>query len=335
MTGTPLPGEFEIIARFLAPLSEREPGAFGLTDDAAVLAIPEGRELVVTTDTLVAGVHFPVETTPYAIAVRALAVNLSDLAAMGAEPRAYFLSLGLPRGLGGGIDEAWLGAFASGLADMQSRHRIALAGGDTVAVPGPLVLTITALGTVVAGQAIRRAGARPGDLVCVSGTIGDAALGLRALKGGLSGLAREMRLFLIDRFETPQPRVALGAALSGLATAALDISDGLAADLGHLCAQSRVSATVRIDDIALSDAARAALRGEHGLLGPCVLGGGDDYELVFTVPAGKGDQAREAGTRAGTPVSVIGVVEAGSGAVRFVDGDGNEVVPLHAGYRHF
>lgn len=333
MTGAPLPGEFEIIARFLAPLSEGEPGAFGLTDDAAVLAIAEGRELVVTTDTLVAGVHFPSDTAPYAVAVRALAVNLSDLAAMGAEPRAYFLSLGVPKD--GGIDETWLGAFAKGLADMQRRHRISLAGGDTVAVPGPLVLTVTALGSVIAGQAIRRSGARPGDLVCVSGTIGDAALGLRALKGGLSGLVRESRQFLIDRFDGPQPRVALGAALRGVATAALDISDGLAADLGHLCAQSRVSATVRIDDIPLSQAARSALKGEHGLLGPCVLGGGDDYELVFTVPPDKADQAHQAGERAGTAVSVIGAVEAGAGAVRFLDGDGHEVVPLHAGYRHF
>lgn len=333
MTGTPLPGEFEIIARFLAPLSEREPGAFGLTDDAAVLAMPEGRELVVTTDTLVADVHFPTDTAPDAIAIRALAVNLSDLAAMGADPRAYFLSLGLPRD--GGLDEAWLAAFAGGLAEMQNRHGVTLAGGDTVAVPGPLVLTVTALGSVLAGQAIRRSGARPGDLVCVSGTIGDAALGLRVRKGGLSGLERDQRRFLADRFDVPQPRVALGAALVGLASAGLDISDGLAADLGHLCAGSRVSATVRIDDIPLSAAARAALGGEHGLLGPCVLGGGDDYELVFTVPPDKADLARLAGERAGTPVSVIGAVEAGTGAVHFIDSTGQAVGVPHAGYRHF
>jgi thiamine-monophosphate kinase len=267
------------------------------------------------------------------LAARALAVNLSDLAAMGAAPRAYFLSLGLPKD--GGVDEGWLAAFADGLSAMQARHGVTLAGGDTVAVPGVLMITVTALGSVLAGQAIRRKGARPGDLVCVSGTIGDAALGLRVRKGGLSGLGRDHRAFLRARFDEPQPRVALGAALSGLASAGLDISDGLAADLGHLCRHSHVVATVRIDSIPLSDAARAAVGAEHGLWGPCVLGGGDDYELVFAVPPDRLAQAHTAGERAGTPVSVIGEFSAGEPGVHFVDGDGNAVVPPHAGYRHF
>lgn len=333
MTRKPLPSEFDLIERHFAPLSQGEPGAFSLGDDAAVLGIGEGRELVVTTDTLIDGVHFLSGTDPDIIAARALAVNLSDLAAMGAEPRAYFLSLGLPRD--DLLDDAWVAAFADGLGAAQQAFDVTLVGGDTVAVPGPLTLGVTALGTVLAGQAIRRAGARPGDLICVSGTIGDSALGLRVHKGGLSGLERPQREFLADRFDAPKPRLALGAALVGVASAALDVSDGLAADLGHLCRQSKVRAKVRIADLPLSAAGREAVRDEHSLLGPCVLAGGDDYELVFTVPPGRREAALSAGERTRTPVTIIGEVETGPPCVHFFDSEGAEVVPPQSGYRHF
>lgn len=334
MTGLPLPSEFDLIERYLAPLAKGEPGAFSLGDDAAVLAVPEGREMVITTDTLVDGVHFPNNSDPRLIAGRALAVNLSDLAAMGAEPRAYFLSLGLPQD--GGVTEEWVATFADGLKTTQERHGVSLAGGDTVAVPGgTLVLTITALGTVLAGQAIRRSGAQPGDVICVSGTIGDAALGLRVRKGGLSSLSRTDRLFLGTRFDSPQPRLALGAALAGVASAALDISDGLAADLGHLCRQSKVRAVVQIADIPLSEAAKQAVEGEHSLLAPCVLSGGDDYELVFTVAPAKVSDLQRDSARYGCGVTVIGVIESGTSGVHFIDPHGDEIVLPRSGYRHF
>ena len=263
--------EFELIARHFAPLSAAEPGAFALTDDAAVLAIEPGRRLVVTTDTMVAGVHFLPENPAGAVAAKLLRVNLSDLAAMGAKPLAYTLSAALPENM----EDGWLERFAQALAADQASFQVTLIGGDTVATPGPLTLTLCALGTVAEGRELRRSGARPGDVVYVSGTIGDAALGLAALRGELPGLAPELRQALGERYLRPQPRVALGQRLSGLAHAAVDISDGLVADLGHICAASGTGATVEAPRIPLSPAGRAVLEADAERM-TTVLAGGDD-----------------------------------------------------------
>lgn len=326
-------GEFDLIAEFFAPLSQGEPGAYGLTDDAAVLGVAEGRELVVSTDTVIEGVHFPSQTDPTTIAARAVAVSLSDLAAMGAEPRCYFLSLSLPKATPPPAD--WLAAFAVGLKQIQDRYGVSLGGGDTVATPGPLSLTVTVLGTVLSGQALRRAGARAGDKLCVSGWIGDAALGLRCRQGGLSGLGRDHRAYLTDRFDSPTPRLALGQGLAGLAHAAQDISDGLVQDTGHLCRASGVRAIIYADKLPLSAAATAAIKAEQGLLGSCVLGGGDDYELVFAIPPDRLDSVLSIGEKTATPVTVIGDIEAGDPVVTVVDSKGTSIQPPRAGYRHF
>lgn len=285
-------GEFELIARFFAPLAAERPGALGLLDDAALIETMPGRSLVVTTDTIVAGVHFPAEASAGEVAGKLLGVNLSDLAAMGAEPHGYLLALALPQRWEAAQVAAWLEPFAAALATGQKEYRIALVGGDTVATPGPLTLTLTALGYIDADNALRRAGARPGDTVYVSGSIGDAALGLRVLRGELPGLAAGHRAHLLDRYHRPRPRLDLGRRLLGLASAAADVSDGLAADLGHICTASRVAAHVDAGRVPLSAAAAAAIGDDAGLLA-LALGGGDDYELVFTAAsANAGDIAK-------------------------------------------
>lgn len=317
------PGEFDIIARYFKPLAEREPGALGLGDDAAVLTPPAGWQVVVTTDTEVAEVHFLSTDPPASVAVKLLGVNLSDLAAMGAKPWVYTLNAAWPRA----IDEGWIAAFTGGLADMQKRHGITLVGGDTVATDGGLVLTVTALGLVEAGRALRRNGAKPGDMVYVSGTIGDGALGLMAATGGLGEMGQQERKFLIDRYRHPQPRLALGRSLIGVASAAIDISDGLVADLGHVGEESGCGAEIEIARLPLSNQARLALRGDPGRL-INVLTGGDDYELAFTAPAGL---ASELG---GVPITPIGRMVAATG-VRVLDDQGKPMVFDRPGYRHF
>jgi thiamine-monophosphate kinase len=321
-------GEFERIATFFAPLAAGFPGALGLTDDAAILRPAEGAELVVTTDTIVAGVHYIGDEPPGLVAQKLLRVNLSDLAAKGARPVAYTLNIALPPEL----EDAWLERFCAGLAADQQRFGIALAGGDSVATPGPVTLTITAFGEIAAGGMLRRSGARPGDRIYVSGTIGDGALGLKVLRGRLAGIAASQRDALVERYRLPQPRVACGARLVGIAHAAMDISDGLVADLGHIADMSGVAAVVEAASVPLSTAAAAALEIEPEMR-DAVLGGGDDYELLFTAPPDAPTSIAALAAELGLPLTAIGRIEAGRG-VRVVDAAGAEIALARAGYTH-
>ncbi|MFQ5953841.1 MAG: thiamine-phosphate kinase [Kiloniellales bacterium] len=319
-------GEFERIARFFAPLAGDWPGALGLIDDAALVDLAAGRTLVVTADALVAGVHYPADEAADLVAARLVRVNLSDLAAMGARPLAYLITLALPAE----IDDEWLQRFAGGLKREQAAYHITLIGGDSVATPGPTCLSLTALGSVPEGRALRRDGAQAGDLVLVSGSIGDAALGLIALKGDLDGVGAKHRAQLVDRYRLPRPRVALGERLVGLAHAALDVSDGLVADLAHICTASGVGAVIEADRLPLSPAARAALPAVG--LAP-VLGGGDDYELLFTIAPGNGGRVAELARSLDLALTEIGRIRAGTG-VTVVDRDGREIPVPRPGYRH-
>jgi thiamine-monophosphate kinase len=245
-------GEFDLIGDLFAPLAARNAGALGLKDDAALISFAPGRQLVTTVDAMVAGVHFIGDEAPGRIGQKLLRVNLSDLAAMGARPEGYLLTLGLPTS----IDDDWLTAFAAGLKSDQDEFQIALLGGDTVSTPGPLTLSLTAFGTVPENAALRRAGVRPGDAIFVSGTIGDAALGLMAVRGELDRIEAPDLARLTERYQLPQPRLELGQALVGLAGAAIDISDGLVADLGHMARAGGVSLKIEIERLPLSPAAR-------------------------------------------------------------------------------
>ncbi|MFQ5783843.1 MAG: thiamine-phosphate kinase [Alphaproteobacteria bacterium] len=319
--------EFALIEELFAPLARGAPGAFGLTDDAAVIGVQPGRELVVTKDMMVAGVHFLPDDPPELLGRKLLRINLSDLAAMGAEPRAYLLALAVPRGTG----EDWLRSFAGGLAEDQAAFGLHLVGGDTVATDGPFAASITALGEVDAGCVLRRAGARPGDGIFVSGTLGDAALGLRALRGELPDVDASGRATLIGRYRLPQPRLALGHALRGAAHAAIDISDGPVADLDHICRCSGVGAEIDVARIPLSPAVKSALEADSGLL-PLILGGGDDYELAFA--ASPEFAVSGLSRRLGLSLTAIGRVVAGSG-VTVLDETGAPLALPLAGWRHF
>lgn len=337
------PDEFEIIARFFAPLASAAPGAFGLTDDAALVEVGAGRQLVVTLDTIVAGVHFLADDPADAVACKLLSVNLSDLAAMGACPLAYLLSVGLPSAWDEATIETWLGAFAAGLKAVQNQFAIDLIGGDTVAVPGPVTLTATLLGTVLSGKELRRSGAQIGDDIYVSGTIGDAVLGLRLLQQCVPPVPDSDRIMLVDRYRRPRPRVALGGRLSGLAHAAADISDGLVADLGHICRASGVGARIEVARVPLSAAAAHVIAAQPQMLAT-LLCGGDDYELVFTAaPAACGDIA-EVARSLDLPLTVIGRILPATAAstlgarnqpVVVVDASGTAIDINAGGYRHF
>ncbi|MDX6748738.1 thiamine-phosphate kinase [Geminicoccaceae bacterium 1502E] len=317
-------GEFDFIGRLLRPLARGCPGALDLADDAALLDLPAGHQLVVAKDAMVAGVHFLEDDPADLIAGKLLRVNLSDLAAMGARPLAYLTAIARPAGIG----DAWLELFAAGLARDQERFGLSLVGGDTVSTTGPLVLSLTILGAVPAGEALRRNGARPGDLLFVSGTLGDAALGLRVLRG--LATTEDEALALAGRYRTPQPRLALGEALRGIATAALDVSDGLLADLGHIMAASGVGALVDPARLPLSDAARAM----PGAM-DCALGGGDDYELLFAAPPAKEAEVKAAGHRIGLAVTRIGRLTAEPG-LQLLGSDGRPASPpASLGWRHF
>ncbi len=323
-------GEFELIARCFAPLARGEPGALGLTDDAAVLAMAPGERAVVTTDALVAGIHFPTGAEPADVASKALRVNLSDLAAMGARPRGYTLALALPED----FELSWVEAFARALGEDQSRFGISLIGGDTVKTPGPLSLTLTLLGVVDGGAFLSRSAACPGDMVWVSGTIGDAGLGLRLLQAA-PGADEASARFLLERYHRPTPRLALGAALVGIAHAAADVSDGLIADLCHICEASGVDARLEADAIPLSEAARQALAA--GLASADHLWScGDDYELVFTAAEAATGEVEAAARRAATEVTVVGrIVGTGQGHVAVYGGDGREIALTARGHTHF
>ncbi len=321
--------EFGLIARYFAPLAAAVPGALGLTDDGALLDTEPGRQLVITTDTMVAGVHFLPDDPPDLVARKLLRVNLSDLGSMGAKPLVYTLNTAF----GPDVDEAWIAAFASGLQADQKTFGIDLIGGDTVAMPGPTTLTVTAIGSVPTGRALRRRDARAGDVVYVTGTIGDGALGLAVLRGELAGLDGAARAALSERYRLPRPRVALGVRLVGLAHGAIDVSDGLLADLGHICATSGLGARIEAGRIPLSPAAQQALSLEPARIA-AVLGGGDDYELLFTAPESHAAQIAEQASLCDIPITAIGRMTTGQG-VTVVDAAGKPLIPEVAGYRHF
>lgn len=307
------------------------PGALGLRDDACTYAPPPGEELVLTVDALTAGVHFLPDDPADLVARKMLRVNLSDLAAKGARPVGYLMTTAFTAD----TDEAWVKAFARGLAADQAEFGLGLLGGDTTATPGPLSLTLTAIGTLPAGSALRRTAAKPGDMVLVSGTIGDGVLGLKVLRHAFLGLPAEDRDFLASRYRLPQPRVTLGQALraSGLVHAMMDVSDGLVADLGHIATASNVGAVLRAAEVPLSTAAANILAEETDLL-PLVLTGGDDYELLLTAPPAHVDALLGIATELGVPLSVIGEIGSGEG-VSVVDRDNNTMTLATAGYRHF
>lgn len=311
---TQRPGEFELIARYFVPIAGA--AGLGLVDDAGLLRPARGYELVVTTDALVAGVHFFPDDPPASIARKALAVNLSDLAAKGAKPDGFVLALALPQGW----TEIWLADFATGLAAMAGEGGCPLIGGDTVSTPGPLTLSITAFGSVPAGRMVLRSGAKPGDVVLVSGTIGDGALGLKAHGPGkpawVSQLSREAGAYLADRYLHPQPRLGLAAALQLHASAAMDVSDGLVGDLAKLLKASDAGAEIDLDTVPLSPAARAAIMADPALL-ELAWTGGDDYEILCTAPEREYLSLIAAAEAAGVPLTAIGRVTAESGAVRY------------------
>jgi thiamine-monophosphate kinase len=320
-----MPGEFAAIARYFRPLATH-PGAFGLKDDLAWLAPRFGRRLVLKTDAIVVGVHTLAGDPPDLIARKALRVNLSDLAGKGARPLGYMLALVLPAD----TKEAWLARFAAGLGADQKEFGIPLLGGDMTRTPGPPTISITAIGEAQPGRPLLRGGARRGDAVFVSGTIGDAALGLMALKGKLPGLAAQHRRFLAGRYHLPEPRLALGRAIAPLATAAMDVSDGLIADLGHICAASGCGAEIDYASVPASPAAQQA--GERHTLAR--LTGGDDYELLFTAPLRAEAGLRAAARKTGVALTRIGRIVAPPG-VRVIGPDGGEVRVKGGGWQHF
>jgi len=324
-----LPDEFDLIARYFAPLTKGFPGAFALGDDAAVIHPEPGRDIVATADTMVADVHFLNSDPPAFIARKLLRVNLSDLAAMGARPRHYLLTLALPKG----TDSEWVAGFAAGLAEDQELYGITLAGGDTVATSGPATLTLAALGDVPAGKALRRSGAQKGDRIYVTGTLGDGALGLAVLQGSLAHLSKVHAAQLVDQYHLPRPRLAIGRKLIGCAHAAIDISDGLVADLGHVAGQSGFGATVEAARLPLSAATTAALEKDSDLFA-AVLGGGDDYELLFTAAQEKEKELASLAACEGVKITCIGRIE-GADGVRVLDAQGAEIPVKCTGYRHF
>jgi thiamine-monophosphate kinase len=307
MSKRSLPSEFELIARYFAPLARAFPGAYGLLDDAAVISPASGNELVAKTDIIVGGVDFLPDAAADVVARKGLRVNLSDLAAKGATPRAYLLDLVLPDT----VDEAWIAAFVAGLAHDQAEYGVHLIGGDTSSTSGPITIAVSALGEAPIGRIIRRGGAQPDDTVFVTGTIGDAALGLAVSRAALPALDAASAAFLLDRHRLPQPRVALGPRLIGIATAAIDVSDGLVADLRHVCAASRLAAVVEARSVPLSPAAQVAISGDPQRLATA-LTGGDDYEILFTAPPAAAGRISELSRSSGVPITPIGRMAAPS-----------------------
>ena len=322
-------GEFDLIRRFFQRPVRRSP--LGVGDDCALLAPAPGMQLAVSSDMLVEGRHFFADVDPRLLGHKALAVNLSDLAASGAAPLAFTLALSLPH-----ADEAWCAAFADGLFALAAQHDCELVGGDTTA--GPLNLCITVFGEVPAGQALLRSGARAGDDLWVSGHLGDARLALDALLGR-HPLPADLLAATRPRLEAPTPRVALGLALRGVATSALDVSDGLLGDLGHILAASSVGACVDVSTTTPLIAAYKAIQRSDAIfdrdyLRQCTLAGGDDYELCFTAPAAARDAVLQAGAASATPVTRIGRIEAEPG-LRLVDGAGEPVAAQFTSFDHF
>jgi thiamine-monophosphate kinase len=325
-------GEDKLIERFFKPLATH-PGALALSDDAAYLTPPAGHDLVLTTDMTVAGVHFFPDDPPETIGKKALRVNLSDLAAKGAEPIGALLAISFPEE----IDEGWIANFSRGLGEDCVAFSCPLLGGDTTKTPGPLSISITAIGKVPSGKMVKRAGARAGDLVVVSGTIGDAALALemkrRFLSGGLGDLNKPQAAELIRRYRVPEPRMALAPLLRDFANAAMDVSDGLVGDLGKIAALSGVSAQIETDKIPLSNPAHDAITGEAALLA-IALTGGDDYEVLAAIAEARFAAFADAAGKAGVPVTAIGRFAEGEG-VMVLDANGKELSFATASFSHF
>lgn len=316
--------EFDLIRRYFSDLSvHREDVILGVGDDCALLQPPAGRQLAVSMDTLVEGRHFSPGADANDLGYKCLAVNLSDLAAMGAEPAWATLGLTLPV-----ADEHWLAAFAGGFAALAAAQKVQLVGGDTTR--GPLSITVQVHGFVTPGEALRRDGARPGDLVYVSGTLGDAGLALRAGQG--LGVADEHLPWLLKRLHRPTPRLALGQRLVGLASAAIDLSDGLGSDLRHICEASGVGAVLELGDLPLSPAVATHVSETGDWTLP--LAAGDDYELCFTVPPHRQAEVEGLASRVSCPLTRVGMIERGS-KLHAVLPDGQQIGGMPDGYDHF
>ncbi|WP_407154497.1 thiamine-phosphate kinase [Bradyrhizobium sp. STM 3557] len=324
-------GEDSLIAQYFKPLAT-DPGAFELRDDAAIIKA-EGHDLVVNTDALVEGVHYLPGDPPDTIARKALRVNLSDLAAKGAEPAGFVLTLALRE-----KNDAWLSAFAQGLGEDARAFGCPLLGGDTVSTPGPVMISITAWGRVPVGRMVHRFGARPGDRVMVTGTIGDASLGLAVLQGrpAAAALAADpaAREMLIGRYRLPQPRNTLSAVVRDFASASIDVSDGLAGDLAKLCAASGVTADIDVSKVPTSPAAAMLLaRGAADI--EAMITAGDDFEILCTVPDSRCQALAAEARRIGVAVTQIGAIVAGEGLPRFRDAQGRAVTLQRLSFSHF
>ncbi|HLH50356.1 MAG TPA: thiamine-phosphate kinase [Roseiarcus sp.] len=321
--------EDDLIARFFAPIAA--PEGLGLKDDAALLAGRPG-DLVLTKDALVGGVHFFADDPPGAIARKALRVNLSDLAAKGAEPVGFLLALALP----GGWTENWLAAFAEGLGEDAATYRCPLFGGDTVRTPGPLMVSITAFGRIEAGRMARRDGVRPGDILYVSGTVGDAALGLALRLGApaLAGLDQASRAFLLDRYLLPRPRNALAPAMRQFAHGGMDVSDGFVGDLVKMLRVSGVSGRIDLARLPLSAAAEAALAADKGLF-ETIATGGDDYEVLAAIAPAEAPAFERAAAEAAVRIARLGEAVAGQGAPQFIAPGGRVMAFQRASFSHF
>jgi thiamine-monophosphate kinase len=324
--------ETELIQTYLAPLATGAPGAFALKDDAALIETEAGFDLVVSTDPIIAGVHFFADDAPQDIAWKALAVNVSDLVAKGTEPVAYTMALAFPEA----PRRDWMAAFSSGLREAQAAFGCTLIGGDTDRTPGPLSVGVTAFGKVPRGQMVRRAGGNIGDHVFVTGTIGDSALGLQLRKSSEAfhgGLSKSDREFLLSRYLRPQPRVELAPVLRRYATAALDVSDGLMKDAARLAAGANAALNLRFEAVPLSAAARTVLSGNPELAQSLVTGG-DDYEILFAVAPQNHQAFVDAAQQLSSRLAEIGVLTVGAGT-RLKLSDSSVIEPLRSGYDHF
>jgi thiamine-monophosphate kinase len=319
--------EFALIAKYFRPLAT-SPGAFALEDDAAAITVPAGDELIITADAIIEGTHFLSQDPIASVAKKLLRVNLSDLAAKGARPLGYLLACLWRRGTA----EAAIAEFARGLGEDQAHYGLALLGGDTTASDGPTAFSLTALGLAAKGEMIRRSGARPGDAVFLTGTLGDAGLGLRVLQGETIAGDKMHHGFLTQRFRLPEPRLAFMLAAREHIHSAIDVSDGLMADAGHIAETSGARLVIEVQPLPVSAAAAAwlAAGGERAVLATA----GDDYEVCFTAPSTKAPALRAAADASHTRLTEVGHVEAGNGAV-LVGEDGREIPLARAGYRHF
>lgn len=316
--------EFDLIKRLFRPLTGGRPEALNLSDDVALIAGPAGFQWAVTKDAMVAGVHFFPDDPPEQIAQKLVRVNLSDLAAKGAVPQFLLLATCFPQN----VEEGWLDRFASGLKNDCAMFGVAVIGGDTVSTSGPLVLSLTAVGRIAEGAALLRSNARSGDGIWLSGTLGDAALGLLVAKGEGKSLAKAHADALLERYRLPRPRVTLGPRLCGLAHAAMDVSDGLIADLGHLCRASNLRARLETQLLPLSEAAKAALDAGLGEGLATVVSGGDDYEILFTAPPSAEEALAALSRELDVPLTRIGRMGPGEGVE-------HDIALTRSGYNHF